>query len=981
MITPRETRLIRVPDLRAFQRTIIEAAPLDDVEAARRCAVVVPTRAAARQLRYTFEQDLLVSGSATGMWLPDLVTRQDWYLRMHERVVTLPPVASEFEREVIALAAARAARTAGVSAPFTLRPRLVVEMLAFYDDLRRLEQSLDDFQRLVLGDLEPSLETDRGARRLAEQTLFLAEALRKYEDRLSSAGLIDEHGLRARLLAADSDRLYQRVIVTVGDHAIEPEGFWPADFDLLARLPGLEHVTIVATDALLGSGFYERLHRMLPGMEEERATARREVPVIAAPAGKDVVHSYRDREDELTGIVKTIKVGTRTAENPKAEDRLVDEDVAAVFARPLPYVYLATRVFKSSGVPFQMLDALPLAAEPWAGAVDVVCSFVLSDYTRASIVELLRSPHLSAETEEPAPDPLSISALDSQLQEQRYLGGRRRLVELARDWAQATDRRITLAAPAAAAAAALARELQSLEQEAPASVLLATLIAFLRRRSTEAPEPYASRNRRARAAILGVLENLLAAHLRHDDAVCTFAALAVTIKRWIESRTFAPLQGKAGVQLVDASAAAYGSFRDLYLLGLVETDWPERPRRSVFYPASLLASFGWTTEADRLRGARARFLDLLRLPARRVSLSTFVLEDEATVAPSILLEDVPDAGLILERAWVHERLRTTMDEALLDPVATSVLEEGAAAWFALRQGRRSADERVFHAFLGPQSPTRYGVRAVERYLTCPFQYFAGSVLGLVEERDDETTLSPQTRGQFVHAVFAEFFAEWHRVGHGAITPENLSSAQAIFASLAERLLSKLPEAERDVERALLFGSAAATGLAERVLRLEAEEPTDVLERLVEYPLEGEFTLEGPSGPRCVTVRGVADRLDLLSHGRFRVVDYKLTRAGRSSQTVQLPVYARCAEQQLSREREGEWRVAEAAYIALGQGRSYVALGAKGGLAQAMRDGQHRFMTAIDGIERGDFPPKPVDLHVCSSCPYPTVCRKDYVGDE
>ena len=41
----------------------------------------------------------------------------------------------------------------------------------------------------------------------------------------------------------------------------------------------------------------------------------------------------------------------------------------------------------------------------------------------------------------------------------------------------------------------------------------------------------------------------------------------------------------------------------------------------------------------------------------------------------------------------------------------------------------------------------------------------------------------------------------------------------------------------------------------------------------------------------------------------------------------------------------------------------------------------RVLDIVDRIDRGEFPPKPHDLHICTYCAYPSVCRKDYVGDE
>ena len=60
----------------------------------------------------------------------------------------------------------------------------------------------------------------------------------------------------------------------------------------------------------------------------------------------------------------------------------------------LPYVYVAREMFRAAGVPCQMFDALPLAAEPFAAALDVVLTAVGSNFARGPAVALLRSPHL-----------------------------------------------------------------------------------------------------------------------------------------------------------------------------------------------------------------------------------------------------------------------------------------------------------------------------------------------------------------------------------------------------------------------------------------------------------------------------------------------------------------------------------------------------------------------------------------------------------
>src|SRR4029077_11947762 len=169
----------------------------------------------------------------------------------------------------------------------------------------------------------------------------------------------------------------------------------------------------------------------------------------------------------------------------------------------------------------------------------------------------------------------------------------------------------------------------------------------------------------------------------------------------------------------------------------------------------------------------------------------------------------------------------------------------------------------------------WSVSAIETYLDCPFKFFAQHVLKLEEEPDDEEVMDPRRQGMFVHEVFEAFFAAWQEAGHRAITPQTLDTARERFTGVVDRALERLPAAEAGLERTRLLGSAAAAGLGEAVFRMEAERPIAVVERLLEHRLDGTFTMASSNGPRTVTLRGKADRVDLLEDGTFRLIDYKL----------------------------------------------------------------------------------------------------------
>jgi RecB family exonuclease len=958
VITPRRTRLIRAADLHEFRAAILEVASGFSRTSA---AVVVPTRAAATQLARAF-------GDETS---PLLVTREQLYDLLHSRLEHPPARLNAFDREAIAQAAANdAARETG-TLPFQIRPGLVSEMLRFYDHLRWQSQNVNRFDELITAALEGDSTADRGADRLLAQTRFLVSAFRGYERRVAASGACDEHGLRERLLSGAGARSsaqpgLQHIVVTVADWIADPAGLYVADFDLLTRLPGLEMLDLVCTSAVLGSGFHERIHNWWPGLEEIEATelieGRTPVrPVLALPTtDPDLVwFTYRDREEELVAVAERLRSVDSNA-------RPVLERSAIVFKQPLPYLYLAPGTLGAAAIPYQIADRLPLAAEPVATTVDLVLDAIETGFSRDALMALLQSPHFVFESDDPESFRRSIFELNHELSDSRYLGGLDRLENFA---ISPRAQKTTAAAAALTAALTVARELAPLASSRPASEQLRGLTDFLQRRfrPLEPDSDFTVREQSGRDALLEILQRIAAARERHHDATWTIDDLAAAVRRWISEETFL-VQGAAnGVHLLDDQAARYGDFDDMTIVGLIEHEWPERPRRNIFYPATLLKSLGWATEKDRRAADQARFLDLIASPSREVALSTFTLDDEALVTRSILLDEVPRA-----------RLSAVQRSASTDNVAAT---DGDHGWARLRAGRSSSDRDIFHGAVGGRAETSWSVSALETYTTCPFKFFAQHILKLEEEPDDEEVMDPRRQGQFVHKVFETFFSEWQASGYRSITATNLDQARSMFTEVVDRALADLPEGEAGLERTRLLGSSAAAGLGEAVFRMEAERPVPVIERLLEHELRGSFTISTTAGSREVQLRGKADRVDLLDDGTFRLIDYKLGWPPDRTRALQLPIYSVCAEQRLANRHGRHWTLGEAMYLAFKGPKRVVPLFASSANRDEVLDkAQQRLAETIDAISRGEFPPTPDDVYRCETCSFAAVCRKDYVGD-
>ena len=266
---------------------------------------------------------------------------------------------------------------------------------------------------------------------------------------------------------------------------------------------------------------------------------------------------------------------------------------------------------------------------------------------------------------------------------------------------------------------------------------------------------------------------------------------------------------------------------------------------------------------------------------------------------------------------------------------------------------------------------------VERYLDCPFKYFSAAVLRLDEEAVDEPTLGRRGRGELLHLVLRTLVEQWRAAGHHGFGEDQIDAALACARDVVEEAMDDLPAVDRQLERARLLGSASSGGLVERFVQLESERSGDAVESLLERTFDGTFSITGASGAsRQVRLRGVADRVDLLADGTLRLLDYKLGRAPNAGRAVQLPVYAACAEQALAGYRRRTWSVAEASYVAFGGSRLEVPVISLGdGTPSSLGAGQARFLEAIDGIERGAFPPAPAEDRLCASCGFTAVCRK------
>lgn len=991
MITPRRVRVLRVATWRGAQQVLAALVAGRQAIGPRDRLLVVPSQAAARTLRHTVEELLLVEAWRPStddlrrlgvdwpdrigalVW-PDMVARSGLYAKLRLMAgLRVPPLLSTVEREVLMRSAADEAERAGTPAPFRLRPGIVGSMLDLHDARERLRVGVDDFERHLATPLERVADTDAGAARLLAQTRFLAAAFRVYAARLVASGGIDEAGLRAALLAAPASPP-RHVIIATGDVWVEGGGLWPVDFEFLLQRPGLEAVDMVATEMQLDAGMRERLQARVHDIEEVRLRDLDEaLPVLVVPArapgqpGAAPVHHFssRDREEELADAVTRLKIGAHATSADSGSVTM--PPTAFVYRRPLPYLYLARRVFTDARVAFYAEDALPLAGEPAASALDLVADCVERDCDRESLLALLRSPHFDVSSPGRPYRGGDVWALAQHLQEAGYTRGRDALVR--------TLDGVAPENPAAGAARRLAADLPVAGVRPVSAHVRALAEAFGRYVRPRRPAtPHLERWQRGHAAIASILVEVTAAHARLGDAEVEWSDAMALVHRAIETRTFAPRVGEDGIHLADAAAARFGRYDDVHLLGLTEGEWSETSLRTIFYPNSLLSDLNWPKEDDRIRAARAAFLDLVRLARRRTSLSTITLEDDALVRPSILIDDLDQARLAVVPELAASCAVTRTSAALAHGLT---LAEGPgidAGWLSWRTGRAPIDTPRHRGFAGAYARRRHSATQLDAYRACPFKYFASRVLRLEEPPRDDVTLDPRRRGEFVHDTLRQIADAWAAIG--PITADSWSEGRRRATAIVEEALASLAPRDRPVERARLLGSTSREGLVDVVLALEASSAARVVARRTEVRLTSTESGDDATGEAWQLV-GQVDRIDELDDGHLRVLDYKTGRTDEAGKWLQLPLYVALVE--AARREAGAGGAVNEAYYVGGRGVPplFSLFSTSKKRTSAVPDALAEARRVVAAIAAGAFPPRPSSESLCRTCAFALVCRKEF----
>lgn len=400
-----------------------------------------------------------------------------------------------------------------------------------------------------------------------------------------------------------------------------------------------------------------------------------------------------------------------------------------------------------------------------------------------------------------------------------------------------------------------------------------------------------------------------------------YAEFLATLKRFMEERfVWNPSQPGNGVRVVDAMAARGLSFRFLFVIGLTDHVFPRHIREDGFFRDSarrfLDVNLGFKIQ-EKTRGYdEEKLLFYLLMHAARDGVTLVAQrsdEEGRTTIPSWYLQEVerclPGLDPVeVPRSVLHKPQATPyVDEARWTPrerLVRYVLHRHKPArcpaeepewWQMLENGvaalRNQESERphlnAYDGLTGPLpeywkalalSPT-----SLQRYATCPFQYFAQNVLGLHVPRTTPRSqgLGSLEVGTLLHGILKEWYDRLAETGWFAQEVPADVKPLGILKQVAESAFREF-ERQNAVGPALLWEmrQEQIMTLLERILEQDRRElGNEWLPILFEVPLKGEMPVTVANGTTSFPMTGQLDRVDWSpSRRRFRIIDYKFTRS-------------------------------------------------------------------------------------------------------
>ena len=698
----------------------------------------------------------------------------------------------------------------------------------------------------------------------------------------------------------------------------------------------------------------------------------------------------REEVSLIAGAVKkSLKSGT------------VPDSILVAFPALDDYGPLVEEIFTDYGIPYNRALGRQLGTSPIATAVISLLHSCQEDFSGPSLLRVFNSPFLKF-----SESPMIAPTLDRLMRSRKVTGGRQTLLSALSHQTTGVRGRDILTAPVKDLFTALAPF--SERDAAPLSRWMERLSALLAWSGlgarVELIKGPLNINLQAYKKLNETMTSLAQAGTTFPDFRYTFNEWLFLLKKtFLHARYQVPPEDEGGVQILGLEESLSHAWEEIYLGGLVDGRFPQRLPQNIFLPERTLEAMGVRTlERARLKAA-FHFYRLL-LSADKVTLTYPENEGDRPAVPAPFLEELTPlkkAGLLKTTSAIQFSLKIE-DSSSMPELAKAISLAGdrkglpnlLSADIEGIAGIRSAvgyKPAASLPVLAPAAKRDFRVTELDAYLSCPYDYYVTTVLGIEPLEEVTEDLSPLDRGSKVHAILRNFYLAWTR----PVAREHRDEARALLRKLADSAFDTEADTFRNRREKDLF----LTVMVERFLDAEEEfwkqgmKPAYLEQKIEHYRLLLASGAEAGLSARI-------DRIDVDEHGNFMIVDYKtgkypLPKMNGDQDIFQLPVYAVMAQQALLDTKPALKKPIGLVYYDLagktGAGARDVVLFDRDArddhpssrpkasprsardfealLAQSMDKARQ----AVEAILSGSFPGTPRDANKCRYCPNEMMC--------
>ena len=948
----------------------------------------------------------------------------------------------------------------GRSLPF---PGLVDALVSMIRELKRYAREPEELARAAQGD-HKARECAEVVRRYAE--LLATHGWADLQDAVLVAGRrLHDPAFRQHALA--------EVRTVVLDGFVE---FSPAEAPLVSALGEAVDTTII----LDRDPELKRLFAPLPSGLPPDAERAHESPFVGvarlalgcaahgpcATVGNVAIIEAATREDEVECIaaeVKRLLLGG-----------VAQHEIAVAVPDLDVYATLIEETFAEYALPCSIAAPMPLSESPVAAAVLRLVHTPERDFERIDLVGLLRSPFIAFRGD----DTLAIAPVVDELARTMRIfrgkdawcdGLRSRIAHLEQASREpATDydddearggtpeselarlRRVETVLPQVVESLDGLRRDRGLADHVRALRLLISRFGIEARcRDADAASPAQPGHMRFLEEVVRVLDELECFdRAAPGPTTISFEAFAEAVASALGSARVSPVVHPHGIEVLDIRGASSRRTKVLFCAGLVEGAVPVPPRRDPLLAPSIRAALR-LPDAERLRADA--WLDVYRAltsASDQIVLSRPTTDGETALLESPVFERIRCAlalapapapvGPTSRRELLSALGRRSVAVPTLDALLRSESFKDDASLHAhahaagvesLRAGATTAPStyagalsvRVLDEVRRAYSREHeYSATELERYVRCPFRFFAQWLLCLEEPEEPEEDIPARDKGTLLHRIFREFYARrLAERGESRIAHEELHAAFAQLVAAARRELDGEPYTgllwEKFRER-LIGAGDDVPGLLPRFLEVDVETtrgPSACTPRHLELgfgsqrhrqtldPNSRREPIEIHVGERTIRLHGIIDRIDVNDAARtFCVLDYKSGGQVPSQSQVekgtslQLPIYMIAAQELLGEAMRfaaaGFFQTKDAANCAKSKmighmERAPDAVSRHWRKASLLDDAQlddllrrerEAIGRAVEGIESGRFAVTTLgpDIAGCRACHYRHLCR-------